>query len=614
MGKFDKDFEEFESLPTEGDMFSEFEAMENAKNEKTVSEQLYPETFEGKYLQPIYNIAGPVVKSLSVLEKPLSTAMAIGKTIGRGANELAGFTDEGISSVLEPLKQEGMSGIFPAPENTVTSGLRELGIGTDPLLEGMLPDSVKAQFPKASAMIEGVSPVDIGDMAASAAYGKKLPSVAKSKLGDMKVADPEIAKNALIRGSERDIKFVAGLKQEGKLDSLATKVIENPTIRKNLTNPQKMIEYLEGIKTQVTDTATGFRNKKTIMPGKLDEVGNNLSNAIRGMQSKFNPKSFTNNIIEDLVNQSDEVGSGIDLNPYLLYKEVLKYVKHGNRPRPFDDLVKIKRGAANRIFEMKQAGFANVDNPTFAEMVARKIWSEADSHINMIASVEDNFEVIKLNNEFSDLSKIRELYANKDIANKYIPSLVEDLIPAAALGGAATVATGSPYMGLIAAGGYPMARSGVTGTSKALPAMALNARMGAIEPALSAASQVKSGVTATMMASTQIPRNSDKIMAMKDQFISTIARNTKTPEGKILFDEVVNIMETNPSQIKKILPLIMQQYPNIFEDDPYNRLDGEVPPDFKQKAMEKIMNDEGSALEGANKMQLLIHRNQYHGE
>lgn len=615
-------FNEFEQSE---DVFAEFDKQEQVKNIKTVSDAIYPETFEGKYLQPLYDIAAPVAKGLSVLEKPLSTSMAVGKTIGKGINELAGVTDEGLSGVIDPLKQELMSGIFPAPENTISSGLRDLGIGTDPLLEGVLPESVKAQFPKASSVIEGVAPVDIADMAMSGAYGAKIPKASGSKLSDMKIGDNDIAKSALIRGSQRDIKFVGDLKESGKLDTLASKVISDPALRKRLSNPDKMVEYLQGVTRETTDKLTGARSRKKLIPGKLDESGQKLSESIKKISKDledkkllFDTQQFTDGVVKEIMEESEKIGSGKSFDPEKIRLEVEKYTK-SKKPKtladvdknrvPYADLVEIKRGAANNVFEMKRAGFANVDNPTFAESVAQKVWSKADNEINNIAESFDDFDVIKNNNEFSDYQKIRELYANKDIANKYIPSLLEDILPMAVIGGGAAAVTGSPYMGMIAAGGYPMARSGASGLAKEFPSMALNSRMGYIEPSLRLGSVVKPSFASATLAATQIPRNTSDIIAMKDQFIAKIAMETNTPEGKQLFDEVVRIMETNPAQIEQLLPALMTNYPNMFVTDPYNRINNKISdPVLKQKAIKDIVNKEGSALEKARKTQMLINQ------
>lgn len=601
-------------------VLDEIEAFkQNARNEmmSDVAKAVYPETLEGKYLQPVYDVAEPILKGISVLEKPISLAMASGRTLGK--------IFSGQEDPASPIREEIQSP-FPTPAGSLTADLREADIGTEPFFKGVIPENIKAQFPKASSFVENLSPVDVADVGLSAKLGYDLPGMAGAKRTKMISDDAEIAKKALIRGSQRDVKFVGELQLSGKMDSLANKVIADSALRKNLTNPEKMVEYLQGASREVTDPTTGIRKKVPFRQGKLNEVGSNLSNAIKSFDkklesqgAKFDVNQFTNDIVDELMQESNKIGSGTSFDPQKIKAEVEKYTKalepsslqniDLNR-RSYVDLVELKRGAADRVFDMKRAGFANVDNPTFAEQVAQKIWSKADKEINQIADAMQDYDVIKLNNEFSDYQKIRELYANKDIAAKYVPTLLEDLIPMAAIGAGATVATGSPYMGAIAAGGYPMARSAVASSATEFPARALNMRMGVIEPGLNMISRGNPAAMATALAAYQIPRNTDQIMQNSDMFIAKLTQQLKTPEDKVIFDEVVNTMQNNPDQLSSLMPILLQKYPGIFAPDKYNRINGKVDPMMKPKAIEDVVKSkQGSALERANKAERLINDN-----
>lgn len=588
-------------------------AQDLQQNQKQVANAIYPETMEGKYLQPAYDVASPVLKGLSVLEKPISLSMGVGRSIGK----LISGQENPSAPVMEELKSP-----YPTPAGSLTADWTEAGIGSEPLFPNSVPQNIKAQFPKASSFIENVSPNNLADAGAGAMYGSQLPGVAGSKATAMAAEDTNIAKKALIRGSDRDLKYVGELQSSGKLDSLANKVMEDPAIRKNLTNPEKMVEYLQGASTEVTDPRTGFRNKVPIRTGKLDEIGNNLSSSIKAFDKKLgglklDTRNFTDEIVDDIMNESGKIGSGQELDPMKIRAEVEKYTKAlPNDPNnldlnriPYSDLVQIKRGAANRVFDMKRAGFANVENPTFAEQVAQKIWSKADNEINKIASAMDDYNVIKLNNEYSDYQKIRELYANKDVAKKYIPTIAEDLLPMAAIGTGAGLATGDPYMGGLAAGAYPMARRMVGETAVDMPAKILNTRMNYVEPALSAASNVPASMTAGGLASYVVPRNTDQILANSDQFVAKLSQQVKTPADKMLYDEVVNTIKTQPDQLANVMPVLLAKYPTIFAPDRYNRFNGQVDPALKGRAMEDLIQDKSRpALDKANKVEKLINQ------
>lgn len=618
-----KEIEEFkkeQSQPADQSILDEIEAFKEENRRKMtpqVAKAVYDETIEGKYLQPIYDVAEPIIKGASILEKPLSVAMGAGRSVGKlisGQEDPAG-----------PIKEE-LSSPFPTPAGSLMADFREADIGTEGFLEGALPESVKAQFPKASAFVEGFAPTDAAEMAVSAGLGSQIPGMAGAKRAEMIADDAGIAKKALIRGSQRDTKFVGELQSSGKLDSLASKVISDSALRKNLTNPEKMVEYLQGASREVTNPVTGQRQKIPFRQGKLSQVGGDLSNSIKAFDKKLNSQgarfdvnSFTNDIVDELMDESAKIGSGTDFDATKIRSEVEKYTKalepsslqniDLNR-RSYSDLVELKRGAADRVFDMKRAGFANVDNPTIAEQVAQKVWSRADNEINKIADAMQDYDVIKLNNEFSDYQKIRELYANKDIATKYVPTLLEDLLPMGAIGAGATLATGSPYMGLLAAGGYPMARGAVASSATDFPARALNTRMGMIEPGLNMMSKANPAAMATALAAYQIPRNTDQIMQDSDMFIAKLTQQLRTPEDKMIFDEVANTLQNNPDQLSSLMPLLLTKYPSLFAPDKYNRINGRVDPMMKPKAIEDVVKSKsGSALERANKAERLINDN-----
>lgn len=598
------------------DEIAQFKQERRVQKTPAVAKAVYPETIEGKYLQPVYDVADPLLKGLSVLEKPMSLAMATGRSIGKGVS--------GQENPMQPIQEE-LSSPFPTPAGSLTADLREQGIASEGFLKDKLPEAVKAQFPKASAFVENVSPVDVVDMAASAKLGIEIPSMASGKKVAMEAADSGFAKNALIRGSQRDVKFVGELQSSGKLDTLANKVLSDKALVKNISNPDKMVEYLQGINREVTDPITGQRKQVPIKKGKLNEIGESLSSSIKKFDKKLSDRgqkldvrTFTDDIVSEIMVDSEKIGSGQSFDPSKIKTEVEKYTKALDKSlenmdlnrRSFSDLVELKRGAADRIFKMKQVGLADVDNPTFAEQVARKVWLKADDEINKIADSFQDYDVIKMNNEYSDYQKIRELYANKDIAKKYVPSLMEDILPMAGIGiGTATV-TGNPYMGVLAAGGYPMARDLVSSSALDFPAKALKARASVIEPGLGAISKANPIGIGAALAAYQVPRNTDKILAESDKFIGKLLQNIKTPDDKILFDEVVKTIETNPDQLSSLMPILLTKYPNIFSPDKYNRINGQVDPMLKAKAIEDIVKSKsGSALERANKAERLINDN-----
>lgn len=85
---------------------------------------------------------------------------------------------------------------------------------------------------------------------------------------------------------------------------------------------------------------------------------------------------------------------------------------------------------------------------------------------------------------------------------------------------------------------------------------------------------------------TPLPRDTAKLLEMKDFVLAKIAQ--MAPE---MVDQIAEGMN-NPATFQKILPLAVARFPNLFENDKYNRVDGKVlDPQSKQIASDDIMQD-----------------------
>lgn len=591
----------------------QFKKEEFAKNARAVAEPIYGETFEGKYLQPIYDVAEPALKGLSLLEKPLSVSMAAGRSLGKAIT--------GQENPEAPIVEEATS-FFPTPAGSLFADLNEAEIGTEPLLEGAIPEGIKSQLPRASAFIENISPNTIAETLASGVAGKAITSGAKASRAGLIEGDVPLAEKALIRGGKTDDRFVGDLKSSGKMTSVINKVLSDKSLLKSIDDPTKMVERLQGVNREITDPLTGRRTSVPVVVGKIDEAGNKVSSALSKLSSKV-PETKVDDMVTEIVNEImddvNRVGSGIDVSPEAVKKEISKYIKQPHELDMFDfespatvsakDLVSIKRGAADQLYKIKQV-MSDVDTTNVKEIVADKIWKKASDKIDNIAEMFNDFELLKANNDYSDFQKLRDLYANKDIAQTRVPSLFENLLPAGLVGIGTAGVTGNPYMGVLAAGGFQGARSTIGSMADDAPAMALKARRGVIEPALRDLSLVKPGVIGMGLAAYKIPRNSDQILEQSDMFIAKLAQEIRTPDQKILFDEVLDVVTNRPDELSTLLPVIQQSYPNSFKLDKYNRINGYIAdPILKQKAIEDMIKKGGSPLESAKRTERLINDN-----
>lgn len=92
----------------------------------------------------------------------------------------------------------------------------------------------------------------------------------------------------------------------------------------------------------------------------------------------------------------------------------------------------------------------------------------------------------------------------------------------------------------------------------------------------------------------QIPRNSNEIMANKDAVIAKIAQMSNNPE---IVDMLKDAVIDHPEKLPKVLPALILKYPDLFEPDDYNRVDGKIfDPQLKQKALNDLQNNKTMSL------------------
>lgn len=103
------------------------------------------------------------------------------------------------------------------------------------------------------------------------------------------------------------------------------------------------------------------------------------------------------------------------------------------------------------------------------------------------------------------------------------------------------------------------------------------------------------------LASYEIPRNTQKIMQESDLVLAKIAQNTTTPEGQVLFDAVHDAIKNAPNKVPKLMQILSQQMPGIFQYSEYNSFDNIVPEQNRKMALKKINNSKN--LDNSQKAQ-----------
>ena len=121
--------------------------------------------------------------------------------------------------------------------------------------------------------------------------------------------------------------------------------------------------------------------------------------------------------------------SGVPVRTLENYVEILEDTLVGFRVLPFEKAKKRKSITRSKLF-LFDLGVTKV--------LAKR--GEVQKGSELFGKAFEHFICLELRAAL-DYQKIRELYANKDIAAKYIPSLIEDLVPMALMGGGAAAAT-----------------------------------------------------------------------------------------------------------------------------------------------------------------------------
>jgi len=220
-------------------------------------------SFESKYLQPIYNVAGPVVKGLSVLGKPLSLAGAVGRSTGKFISR-----QEDASA---PIMAE-LSTIFPTQEGNPLADLNILEGANDPLVK--VSDEFRYEAPKMASFIEGASsPASLAQIGSDIALGSTGISSMGKGAGTKAIAKSWRNKvtDMYLNAIQRDASLANALKSSGKWNDVVDFLSENKQFVTPF-NKEKAMDLLEGglVKSvddygrvnTTRDTSSGFIGKK----------------------------------------------------------------------------------------------------------------------------------------------------------------------------------------------------------------------------------------------------------------------------------------------------------------------------------------------------------------
>lgn len=597
-------------------------------------------SFESKYLQPIYNVASPVAKGLSVLGKPLSVAGATGRSIGKYIS--------GQKNAVGPIKEE-LSTIFPTPEGNPLADLSMLEGANDPLVN--VSDEFRYEAPKMASFIEEASsPSSLAQIGSDIALGSTgIRSMGKSGAGKAlaksykrKVADMYL--NAI----QKDSSLANALRSSGKWEDVVDFVASD----KNLITPfskQKALDYLEGPTTSTVDEFGIVRTSRDINKGLIGQRGAQAEQAlasVRGdkiidpVEMRFSAygglnrsmldsqKSSAQKIIDDAIPQLDFDQNKIKELMALEDAEALKLLKSSDYPAggyvdqykamiqergmlPAGFATDLRKQANKLIDDAKLTAVSNpVEAGSLHEAGLALHKAAAQAEMNVVSQYLSPEEI----NQFMQAKRQQELaLASRDLMDKgrlvkgnagaYVPVgsldrglLREGLSMIPEYGGPissnildSVVNTAIPGISNVGSAAYPLSQ---------------------VQPEQKEVYRIPQSVKTDFIVQYEIPRSAQEILAQKDVVMAKIQSEVQDPQVLMMAQQMLDGLQKNPESVKPVLGQLANMMPQIFVKDKYNRFDGIVPMDMRPVAIEDIKQSDVSPAIKAQKINLLHNRGQ----
>lgn len=587
--------------------------------------------FASEVIMPTLDtVTKPIQWAANALDYPVS---AVRGGLIQGIKE-AKADDSSTGSVMSAVGRGGLKALARNPfeydpESNYAQLERELGVTDKPIgeftkpIEGMVPDFIE-RIPVNQAT--GMATEMVADpFTVASEVSKGVGGLAGGTLAERAVKNTE---KALVRISDASPKDTSEWLNKQKLDSVARTAQEEGLI-KYITNPKKLKEKLEGITVNKEGVQyPGKRSPVKLTKGLLDKVGGELDSSIEKMDKGFGQNGFAVNkkVIADTIaqklNDADEAfssGTPYDGAMPMRTKDIVDGILKVGMGKPevgIRDLVELKRAAQEYLYDLNKSPALDVQGTKNLKNIYQSVENSVDGLLNQIAisnmaDKQAGLDFLKLNQKYSDLSTLRRIVkdSNYNAMKELIPS---DMLPGMIVSGAGAGAAGMNPM--VAAGGYGVARGIVSSMGDTAPAYTARVQ-NALDtglPGVSGQYFNKGQKPAVMMrglegnpgrepqslpmslVSYQIPRNSKAILENKDVIVAKIAQMSNDPHMVEMFqDALIN----HPEKLSKALPALVLGFPDLFEDDDYNRVDGKIfDPRLKQKALLDLRNSKTMTL------------------
>jgi hypothetical protein len=597
------------------------------------------QTLESKYLEPyVY----PAMEKVAKIAEPIQTALQapiapFGYLANVASNIVQGKKLETepyiLDKPIEFIKKYGTSSALGRTINipSLEKPISELGLTSRDI-------DVASQFPKLTQKISSLTPKQIiegladipleeAGFASLAKLAKTQPvqkTLTKTAEALREASLPEIEK-ALIRMSSESASEIAKLEKSGKYKAMA-ETLSKHGLTKYVTSPSQLLSKVED---------------------KLGEMFGSLSYEMSNVKNLFDLNKIKYDTMNSLQKKYGGEFSGTEFDVVKAFDDVEKIVKSGkggSNIATVDELIELKRNVADYVYELKKSGATDTVLGANKKAVYEKIWQAIDDNINTTLGKDHPF--VKTNKEISNLYNAQEGIKTAKVERIQTPSIPETIIGSGIMAGVGAATGVNP---LFAASIYPTMRYGTKALESGIPALKARgldiasdiiyspvqkglplqyspevripgiAAMSAGEqlsqqegrapqsiPTPEQAQFMGKGLV-EVLADYQIPRDTKQILNNKQAVLAKVAQVTDNPQ-------IVNMLrdglEKHPDKLEPVVQMISLQFPDLFESDIYNRVNGKIfhpDPMVKQqmieKAKAKVLNN--GELTNTQKMMIL---------
>lgn len=489
-----------------------------------------------------------------------------------------------------------------------------------------------------SAETANINPVEVAGMAIEQVDPLTLATGAYRGVGAFAKAIPAVKMAIEDFSAMKAAKAIAPLAKGAGAESLAEEagmlghVLMNEGLGDYLNDPQKLLHAIEGKPTVKHVPTQGVGGKQVLRQvvrkgGKIEEISTNTKGLVDQVSLQappVRPLDIRNYLLNERVKLMQTGTSAIPSDPTELkrYNRLVNQytINKGNTPRTIADIQKLKQEIDKTLSSKDFSGPIQDANLQIKKQALKDLRNAfSDIVYKSAESIDPNIAgQIKINNNkvhaFMDLS---EALSSVPIMAQRSESAMQKGAKAA-VSGATGVGmysyTGNPFYAVLAAGGTGKVLGLGEKASMVIPRMQAKGAWdflhgvgpvgGGVGRAVMGA-DVAGNILRTQsnygrspqsedvslpeeLVRTPFPRSTDKILEQKDFVLAKIAQ--QAPQ---FFDPIKDTLERNPQDIKNIMPALVQGFPQLFSNDPYNRYDDKImDPQKRELARKEIIDSD----------------------